>query len=46
MTHRAGAPFARWILEEALGRQPSVSGLTQWREGVTMLRYDTAVFTG
>jgi carbamoyl-phosphate synthase large subunit len=46
VTHRAGAPFARWILEEALGRQPSVSGLTQWREGVTMLRYDTAVFTG
>lgn len=46
VTHRAGAPFARWILEEALGRQPSVSGLTEWREGVTMLRYDAAVFMG
>jgi carbamoyl-phosphate synthase large subunit len=46
VTHRAGAPFARWILEEALGRQPSASGLTEWREGITMLRYDAAVFTG
>jgi len=43
--HRAGAPFARWILEEALGREPSVAGLTEWREGVTMLRYDAAVFS-
>jgi carbamoyl-phosphate synthase large subunit len=45
VTHRAGAPFARWILEEALGREPSVAGLTEWREGVMMLRYDTAVFS-
>jgi carbamoyl-phosphate synthase large subunit len=45
VTHRAGAPFARWMLEEALGRQPSIAGLTGWREGVTMLRYDSAVFS-
>jgi carbamoyl-phosphate synthase large subunit len=45
VAHRAGAPFARWILEEACGRAPSVSGLTDWREGITMLRYDAAVFS-
>jgi carbamoyl-phosphate synthase large subunit len=44
VTHRAGAPFARWLLEEALGRAPSIGGITDWREGVTMLRYDAAVF--
>jgi carbamoyl-phosphate synthase large subunit len=45
VTHRAGAPFARWVLEETLGGEPSVGGLTEWREGVTMLRYDAAVFS-
>jgi carbamoyl-phosphate synthase large subunit len=45
VTHRAGAPFARWLLEEALGRAPSFSSITDWREDVTMLRYDAAVFS-
>jgi len=45
VAHRAGAPFARWLLEEALGHAPSVGGMTDWREGVTMLRYDAAVFS-
>src|SRR5262249_19424574 len=44
VAHRAGAAFARWLLEESLGRAPSTGGLTDWREGVTMLRYDPAVF--
>jgi carbamoyl-phosphate synthase large subunit len=45
IAHHAGAHFARWLLEEALGREPSVGGLTEWRDGVTMLRYDAAVFS-
>ncbi len=42
LAHRAGGRFTRWLLEEQLGRPPSYS--QDWREGVTMLRYDTAVF--
>lgn len=42
LAHRAGAPFAQWILEEILGRECSAHD--GWREGVTMLRYDAAVF--
>jgi len=42
LAHRAGARFTRWLIEERLGRAPAYSG--DWREGVTMLRYDTAVF--
>jgi carbamoyl-phosphate synthase large subunit len=39
----AGAPFARWLLEEQLGL-PSTAG-DAWREDVLMLRYDAAIFT-
>jgi len=42
LAHRAGAHFCRWILEERLGRPPSWD--PPWREGLTMLRYDAAVF--
>ena len=42
LAHRAGAPFARWLLEERLGL-PSTAR-DDWREGVSMLRYDAAVF--
>jgi carbamoyl-phosphate synthase large subunit len=42
LAHRAGAPFARWLLEEATDA-PSSAG-DGWREGVTMLRYDAAIF--
>jgi carbamoyl-phosphate synthase large subunit len=38
----AGAPFARWLLEQAAGLPTSAGD--DWREGVTMLRYDAAVF--
>lgn len=43
LAHRAGATFTRWLLEERLGLAPTVAG---WREGVTMMRYDAAVFVG
>ena len=42
LAHRAGAPFARWLLEEAAGL-PGTAG-DDWREGVVMLRYDAARF--
>jgi carbamoyl-phosphate synthase large subunit len=42
LTHHAGANFAGWLLEEAAGL-PSTAN-DRWREGVTMLRYDAAVF--
>ena len=42
LAHRAGAPFARWLIEERLGL-PSTAG-DGWRAGVSMLRYDAAVF--
>lgn len=44
LAHHAGAPFTRWLLEERLGRRCSAHD--QWREGVTMLRYDAAVLLG
>jgi len=42
LAHRAGACFSRWLLEEACGL-PSTAN-NDWKEGVTMLRYDAAVF--
>jgi carbamoyl-phosphate synthase large subunit len=42
LAHRAGARFSQWLLEEALGLPCSANN--DWREGVTMLRYDAAVF--
>jgi carbamoyl-phosphate synthase large subunit len=42
LAHAAGATFARWLLEEAAGLP--LSAHDAWREGVTMLRYDSAVF--
>lgn len=39
----AGADFPRWILEELLGRRSKISSAS-FRDGVTMLRYDEAVF--
>ncbi len=42
LAHRAGAHFSQWLLEEVTG-QPC-SAHDKWREGVTMLRYDSAVF--
>lgn len=42
LAHHAGAPFSRWLLEAAAGL-PSTAH-NAWRENVTMLRYDAAVF--
>jgi hypothetical protein len=42
LAHEAGARFSRWLLEQTLGLEPSCHD--QWRDGVTMLRYDAALF--
>jgi carbamoyl-phosphate synthase large subunit len=42
LAHRAGARMSQWLLEELTGR--TCSACDDWREGVTMLRYDAAVF--
>jgi len=42
LAHRSGAQFSRWLLESVAGITSSASD--NWREGVTMLRYDAAVF--
>jgi carbamoyl-phosphate synthase large subunit len=42
LAHRAGARFARWLLEEVTGRP--LSAHNEWRDGVLMLRYDAATF--
>ena len=42
LAHHSGAPFSLWMLEELIGREPGYRD--DWREGVTMLRYDQSVF--
>jgi carbamoyl-phosphate synthase large subunit len=42
--NRAGGTFAKWILQDLSGLQPDYHD--NWQEGVRMLRYDDAVFTG
>ncbi len=39
----AGADFPRWLVEERLGRRPTI-GAPAFRPGVVMLRFDDAVF--
>lgn len=43
LAYEAGADFPRWLLEELLGLTSSAS-FDSWQDGLTMLRYDTAVF--
>jgi len=43
LAHRAGADFLKWMLEELLQR-PSSASERDWEDGLTMLRYDDAVF--
>jgi carbamoyl-phosphate synthase large subunit len=43
LAHRAGAPVARWLIDEILGREPR-EPFDAWEDGLTMLRYDEAVF--
>ena len=40
---RAGADFPRWLIEEHLGRVPTIDP-GAWEDGLVMLRYDDAVF--
>lgn len=42
LAHRAGAPFAGWLLAESLGLP--VDYRHQWTSGLRMLRYDAAHF--
>lgn len=42
LAHAAGAPFTRWLIEDAAGMPSSAENA--WREGTTMLRYDAAIF--
>jgi carbamoyl-phosphate synthase large subunit len=42
LAHRAGAPFAQWLLEEITERPPSAHN--DWQDGILMLRYDHAIF--
>jgi len=42
LAHTAGAEFTRWLLEERLGM--AVTAHDDWQAGVTMLRYDDAVY--
>ena len=44
LAHHAGARFADWLMAELAGRPSGADD--NWRDGVTMLRYDDAVFTG
>jgi carbamoyl-phosphate synthase large subunit len=43
LSHEAGAPMARWLLEDILD-MPSGHEYDRWRAGLVMLRYDEAVF--
>ena len=40
----AGGTFARWILQDLISETPDYHD--EWKEGVRMLRYDEAIFTG
>lgn len=42
LAHRAGARMSQWLIEDACDLP--LSAHDDWREGVTMLRYDTAIF--
>lgn len=42
LAHEAGAPFARWLLEECTGAPSTASD--EWAEGVMMVRHDRSLF--
>lgn len=44
LAHHAGATFTDWLLDEVTGSPCRAHD--DWRDGVMMLRYDDAVFTG
>ncbi len=44
LADHAGAQFAQWLLEEVSGHP--LSAHDNWRDGVSMMRYDCAVYVG
>lgn len=44
LTDHAGAKYANWLLEEALGLPASIPTTPAWRPNTLMLRYDDAVY--
>lgn len=44
LSWQAGVDYPRWLLNEALGLEPSFRSGPSWRSGLVMLRYDDAVF--
>lgn len=44
LADHAGATFAKWLMEEALGHPCSAHN--NWRDGVKMMRFDSAVYQG
>jgi len=42
LADQAGAPFARWLLEECAGLPSTASN--EWRDGLAMLRFDAAIY--
>lgn len=44
LAHYAQATFPKWLMQEALNLPPSANN--NWWPGATMLRYDSAVFSG
>jgi carbamoyl-phosphate synthase large subunit len=43
LAHEAGAPFARWIVEEVL-EYPALASCDDWQDDLAMLRYDRSLF--
>lgn len=43
LSHAAGADYPRWLYEEWITRK-AIEEFDQWEDGLTMLRYDDAVF--
>jgi carbamoyl-phosphate synthase large subunit len=44
LADHAGATFAQWLMEEVAGLPCTANN--EWRNNVTMLRYDAAIFNG
>ena len=44
LADHAGATFAQWLIEEVTGLPCTANN--EWRNNVTMLRYDAAIFSG
>jgi carbamoyl-phosphate synthase large subunit len=43
LSYRAGADFPLWLLQLCTGKYPQVA-IDQWEDGLSMLRYDDAIF--